>query len=70
MRTDPRLLRTCLGHLATGSTAATGTSEHVPPGAAVNSFSAISLDRTAKDGKSRRLPEPALVPRAVSTKAG
>lgn len=44
MRIDPRKLRTCLGHFATGVTVVTCDGEGTPHGATVNAFTALSLD--------------------------
>ena len=44
MTVDPRQLRTCLGHFATGVTVVTCASDGQPHGATVNAFSAVSLD--------------------------
>ncbi|RCW45747.1 flavin reductase (DIM6/NTAB) family NADH-FMN oxidoreductase RutF [Halopolyspora algeriensis] len=44
MRIDPRQLRNCLGHFATGVTVITCDVEGEPHGATVNAFSAVSLD--------------------------
>lgn len=41
---DPRLLRTCLGHFATGVTIVTCEVAGAPHGATVNAFTAVSLD--------------------------
>ncbi|WFB06102.1 flavin reductase family protein [Streptomyces sp. LX-29] len=44
MSIDPRRLRTCLGHFATGVTVVTCDAGGVPHGATVNAFTAVSLD--------------------------
>ncbi|MGH3951210.1 MAG: flavin reductase family protein [Pseudonocardiaceae bacterium] len=44
MRVDPRALRNCLGHFATGVTVISCDADGIPHGATVNSFTAISLD--------------------------
>ncbi|MBA0124339.1 flavin reductase [Haloechinothrix sp. YIM 98757] len=44
MRIDPRSLRTCLGHFATGITVVTCDAEGAPHGATVNAFTAVSLE--------------------------
>ncbi|MDT7675907.1 MAG: hypothetical protein QOD82_3809, partial [Pseudonocardiales bacterium] len=44
MAVDPRELRSCLGHFATGVTVITCDGDGSPHGATVNAFSAISLD--------------------------
>ncbi|MEH6377671.1 flavin reductase family protein [Streptomyces sp. KLMMK] len=44
MLTDERLLRTCLGHFATGVTVVTCDVDGAPHGATVNAFTAVSLD--------------------------
>jgi flavin reductase (DIM6/NTAB) family NADH-FMN oxidoreductase RutF len=45
MAIDPKELRRCLGHFATGVTVITGRSEDgAPHGATVNAFTAVSLD--------------------------
>lgn len=44
MTIDPRELRTCLGHFATGVTVVTCEADGAPHGATVNSFTAVSLD--------------------------
>lgn len=41
---DPRMLRNCLGHFATGVTVITCAADGEPHGATVNSFTAVSLD--------------------------
>lgn len=41
---DPRQLRKCLGHFATGVTVVTCLGDGQPHGATVNSFTAVSLD--------------------------
>jgi flavin reductase (DIM6/NTAB) family NADH-FMN oxidoreductase RutF len=42
--TDPRQLRNCLGHFATGVTVVTLEHDGNPHGATVNAFAAVSLD--------------------------
>ena len=44
MTVDPRRLRTCLGHFATGVTVVTCACEGEPHGATVNAFAGISLN--------------------------
>jgi flavin reductase (DIM6/NTAB) family NADH-FMN oxidoreductase RutF len=44
MTVDPRQLRTCLGHFATGVTVVTLECDGHPHGATVNAFAAASLD--------------------------
>lgn len=44
MRIDPRSLRNCLGHFATGVTVITCDGDGAPHGATVNAFSAVSLE--------------------------
>jgi len=44
MPVDPRQLRDCLGHFATGVTVVTCDHNGQPHGATVNSFAAVSLD--------------------------
>ncbi|WP_435582219.1 flavin reductase family protein [Amycolatopsis thermoflava] len=44
MPVDPRALRRCLGHFATGVTVVTCDGDGKPHGATVNAFSAVSLD--------------------------
>ncbi|MBO0804055.1 MAG: flavin reductase [Nocardiopsaceae bacterium] len=44
MRIDPRMLRTCLGHFATGVTVVSCDTGDAPHGATVNSFTAVSLE--------------------------
>ncbi|PRX44621.1 flavin reductase (DIM6/NTAB) family NADH-FMN oxidoreductase RutF [Prauserella shujinwangii] len=44
MRVDPRALRNCLGHFATGVTVVTCEADGAPHGATVNAFTAVSLD--------------------------
>ncbi|MDT7601733.1 MAG: hypothetical protein QOK26_3810, partial [Pseudonocardiales bacterium] len=44
MAVDPRELRSCLGHFATGVTVITCDGDGTPHGATVNAFSAVSLD--------------------------
>jgi flavin reductase (DIM6/NTAB) family NADH-FMN oxidoreductase RutF len=44
MRIDPRQLRTCLGHFATGVTVVTCGPTAAPHGATVNSFTAVSME--------------------------
>lgn len=44
MSVDPRQLRNCLGHFATGVTVVTCDGEGASHGATVNAFSAVSLD--------------------------
>lgn len=44
MQIDPRQLRSCLGHFATGITVITCAVDGVPHGATVNAFTAVSLD--------------------------
>jgi flavin reductase (DIM6/NTAB) family NADH-FMN oxidoreductase RutF len=44
MTVDPRQLRNCLGHFATGITVVTCTHDGQPHGATVNAFAAVSLD--------------------------
>jgi flavin reductase (DIM6/NTAB) family NADH-FMN oxidoreductase RutF len=44
VRIDPRMLRNCLGHFATGVTVITCEAGGEPHGATVNSFTAVSLD--------------------------
>ncbi|KNB50710.1 flavin reductase family protein [Streptomyces caatingaensis] len=44
MTLDPRQLRTCLGHFATGVTVVSCGPDGAPHGATVNSFTAVSLD--------------------------
>jgi flavin reductase (DIM6/NTAB) family NADH-FMN oxidoreductase RutF len=44
MAVDPRLLRNCLGHFATGVTVVTCAQDDRPHGATVNAFAAVSLD--------------------------
>ncbi|MBH1938104.1 flavin reductase family protein [Streptomyces sp. AV19] len=41
---DPRQLRTCLGHFATGVTVVTCEAGGAPHGATVNSFTSVSMD--------------------------
>ncbi|MGH3518089.1 MAG: flavin reductase family protein [Haloechinothrix sp.] len=57
MRIDPRALRTCLGHFATGVTVITCDADGSPHGATVNAFTAVSLDPplvlVSLDGKSK-----------------
>jgi flavin reductase (DIM6/NTAB) family NADH-FMN oxidoreductase RutF len=43
MTVDPRRLRTCLGHFATGVTVVTCACEGQPHGATVNAFAGVSL---------------------------
>ena len=44
MTVDPRQLRNCLGHFATGVTVVTCTRDGEPHGATVNAFTSVSLD--------------------------
>jgi flavin reductase (DIM6/NTAB) family NADH-FMN oxidoreductase RutF len=44
MSVDPRQLRNCLGHFATGVTVVTCAQDGIPHGATVNAFAAVSLD--------------------------
>jgi flavin reductase (DIM6/NTAB) family NADH-FMN oxidoreductase RutF len=44
MAVDPRQLRNCLGHFATGVTVVTCERDGQPHGATVNSFASVSLD--------------------------
>jgi flavin reductase (DIM6/NTAB) family NADH-FMN oxidoreductase RutF len=44
VRADPRQLRSCLGHFATGVTVITCEANGEPHGATVNAFTAVSLD--------------------------
>ena len=44
MTVDPRELRGCLGHFATGVTVITCDGDGSPHGATVNAFSAVSLE--------------------------
>lgn len=44
MQVDPRALRNCLGHFASGVTVITCSGDGEPHGATVNAFSAVSLD--------------------------
>lgn len=44
MRIDPRQLRSCLGHFASGVTVVSCDAGDGPHGATVNAFSAVSLD--------------------------
>lgn len=44
MAIDPRLLHTCLGYFATGVTVVSRMMGDAPHGAAVNAFTAVSLD--------------------------
>lgn len=44
MRIDPRQLRNCLGHFATGVTVVTCGDADEPHGATVNSFTAVSME--------------------------
>jgi flavin reductase (DIM6/NTAB) family NADH-FMN oxidoreductase RutF len=44
MTADPRQLRACLGHFATGVTVVTLEHDGQPHGATVNAFTAVSLD--------------------------
>jgi flavin reductase (DIM6/NTAB) family NADH-FMN oxidoreductase RutF len=44
MAVDPRQLRNCLGHFATGVTVVTCQRDGQPHGATVNAFAAVSLD--------------------------
>lgn len=44
MRLDPRELRNCLGHFASGVTVITCEGDGTPHGATVNAFTAVSLD--------------------------
>ncbi len=44
MRIDPRELRSCLGHFASGVTVITCDGDGTPHGATVNAFTAVSLD--------------------------
>jgi len=44
MTVDPRRLRTCLGHFATGVTVVTCACDDEPHGATVNAFAGVSLD--------------------------
>jgi flavin reductase (DIM6/NTAB) family NADH-FMN oxidoreductase RutF len=44
MQVDPRQLRNCLGHFATGVTVVTCESDGVPHGATLNAFTAVSMD--------------------------
>jgi len=44
MAVDPRQLRNCLGHFATGVTVVSCAWDGQPHGATVNAFSAVSLD--------------------------
>lgn len=44
MHIDPRQLRNCLGHFASGITVISCETEGEPHGATVNAFSAVSLD--------------------------
>jgi flavin reductase (DIM6/NTAB) family NADH-FMN oxidoreductase RutF len=44
MTVDPRRLRTCLGHFATGVTVVTCACDGAPHGATVNAFAGVSLN--------------------------